>query len=64
MGSIEEARDIFSKDLYATELSGIEIDDLVPSLVVAPDTYRYCDGHGRRMVYGHLRFFASRSCYN
>ena len=28
MGSIEEARDIFSKDLYATELSGIEIDEI------------------------------------
>ena len=28
MGTLEEARKIFSKDLYATELSGIEIDDI------------------------------------
>ncbi len=28
MASIEEAREIFSKDLYATELSGIEIDEI------------------------------------
>ncbi len=28
MGTIEEARKIFSKDLYATELSGIEIDEI------------------------------------
>ncbi len=28
MGNIEEARVIFSKDLYATKLSGIEIDEI------------------------------------
>ena len=28
MGNIEEARLIFSKDLYATKLSGIEIDEI------------------------------------
>ena len=28
MGTLEEARSIFSKDLYATELSGIEIDEI------------------------------------
>lgn len=28
MGSLEEAREIFSKDLYATELSGIVIDEI------------------------------------
>ncbi len=28
MGNIEEARAIFSKDLYATKLSGIEIDEI------------------------------------
>ena len=28
MGNLEEARKIFSKDLYATELSGIEIDEI------------------------------------
>ncbi len=28
MGSLEEARKIFSKDLYATEQSGIEIDEI------------------------------------
>ena len=28
MGAVEEARKIFSKDLYATELSGIEIDEI------------------------------------
>ncbi|WP_034452805.1 PaaI family thioesterase [Butyrivibrio sp. AE2032] len=28
MASLEEAREIFSKDLYATELSGIQIDEI------------------------------------
>ena len=28
MGTLEEARKIFSKDLYATELSGAEIDEI------------------------------------
>ena len=28
MASLEEAREIFSKDLYATELSGIRIDEI------------------------------------
>ena len=28
MGSLEEAREIFSKDLYATELSGAVIDEI------------------------------------
>ena len=28
MGTLEEAKNIFSKDLYATELSGIEIDEI------------------------------------
>ena len=28
MGNVEEARVIFSKDLYATKLSGIEIDEI------------------------------------
>ena len=28
MGNLQEAREIFSKDLYATELSGAEIDEI------------------------------------
>ena len=28
MGTLEEAREIFSKDLYATDLSGIVIDEI------------------------------------
>jgi acyl-CoA thioesterase len=28
LGTLEEAKNIFSKDLYATELSGIEIDEI------------------------------------
>jgi len=28
MGSLEEARDIFSKDLYATKMSGIRIEEV------------------------------------
>ena len=28
MGTLEEAKNIFSRDLYATELSGIEIDEI------------------------------------
>ena len=28
MGTLEEAREIFSKDLYATKLSGVEIDEI------------------------------------
>ncbi len=28
MGTLEEAREIFSKDLYASEVSGIEIDEI------------------------------------
>ena len=30
MGTLEEAREIFSKDLYATELSGAVIDEIGP----------------------------------
>jgi acyl-CoA thioesterase len=28
LGTLEEAREIFSKDLYASEVSGIEIDEI------------------------------------
>ena len=28
MGTLEEAREIFSKDLYATKLTGVEIDEI------------------------------------
>ncbi|MCR5556155.1 MAG: PaaI family thioesterase [Butyrivibrio sp.] len=38
MGSLEEARKIFSKDLYATELSGAEIKEIGPDYALCSMT--------------------------
>jgi acyl-CoA thioesterase len=48
MGTLEEARKIFSKDLYATELSGAEIDEIGPDY--ARCSMRLTDKH--RNAYG------------
>ena len=48
MGTLEEARKIFSKDLYATELSGVEIDEIGPDY--ARCSMRLTDKH--RNAYG------------
>lgn len=48
MGTLEEARKIFSKDLYATELSGAEIDEIGPDF--AKCSMKLTDKH--RNAYG------------